>query len=144
MDSMPTAIAKRDMEWQGNNNKHWNELLSGVYNGVTLKRKKWFKEKIKLAAELALLSKRDVVFWGCGGMAERLLPYFLNRGIVPEFYDRNETVIVNEQYRRIQKDSFVVVTPGLGRENIIEELRSSGCRENLDYCAMPLASYTLF
>jgi hypothetical protein len=134
-------------EWQGNH-KHWNELLSGVYNAVTLKMKRWFEEKVKQAVELALLSGRDVVFWGCGEMAERLLPYFLNRGIVPKFYDKNAAVIVNEPYRRIPKDSFlnyrkdyfVVVTPGLGRETIIEELRSSGYRENMDYCAMPLGS----
>ncbi|MDR2006188.1 MAG: hypothetical protein LBP78_02950 [Acidaminococcales bacterium] len=137
--------------WAGNY-AHWNELLLNIYNISTVKMKKWVEDSAGALVNIAAQSKREVIFWGCGTVAQRLLPYFLRGGIVPKFYDRNKAIMVNENYEMIAKDRFlpypedyfIVVTPRIGSDAIIAELESGGFKKNVGYCVPPISAVLFY
>jgi hypothetical protein len=132
--------------WEGNY-KHWNMLLSNTYCRPTARVKRWLLSEIEKLLRLSARKKGRLVFWGMGKMAERLLPYFVNRGLAPVFYDRDTGLKLNETYGRIEKeellrgsgDCFVVVTPEKGRDEIAEELEKHGYRRDENYGMIPCA-----
>ncbi|MDR2045256.1 MAG: papain-like cysteine peptidase [Clostridium sp.] len=129
------------------NDMHWLELLRNIYHPSNHMIKKLFENTMENLTDTAVQSGREVVFWGCGNIACYILRYFLCRGIVPKFYDRNKAIILNAKYERISKDKFlphpdryfVVVTPLAmpDRDVIAEELKSNGFERHTDYCAVP-------
>jgi hypothetical protein len=129
---------------------HWNKLLSNVTCRPMKKIKERFLSEVEKLLRLSVSKNKPLVFWGMGEMSERLLPYFLNRGVVPVFYDRSVDLKLNKVYRRIEKeeflhnpdDYFVIVTPDDGnhRNEIVMELEEHGYKRNDSYDMIPSSS----
>jgi hypothetical protein len=131
----------RSHDWMGNFT-HWNKLFSGVYMKSTMGMKRWFEERMKTFIQNAKASGRDVVFWGESD-AQKMLPYFLNGGIVPKVFDNRKVnaaphyLYEGSEDELLSKKYFIVVASYYGREDILEKIAGAGLEEGLDYGRLP-------
>jgi hypothetical protein len=143
MSHVNDAIINID-DWNGNS-IHWNKLLSNVACRPMARIKEWFLSEVEKLLRLSVSKNRPLVFWGMGEMSGRLLPYFVNGGAVPVFYDRVAGLKLNEAYRRIEKeeffqnpnDYFVIVTSDIYRNEMVTELEEHGHKRDDSYGMIP-------
>jgi len=134
----------RGMNWMGNH-AHWNKMFSNIYLRSTMRMKKYLESNVNKMIDFARKSGKPVVFWG-NGSGQRLLPYFINGGIVPQIYNENGSMEYNVAYTQVtaagemmDKSRFVAVTASVwsGWHDVMQTLRESDLTEGKDYAAMP-------